>query len=400
MSTREATDTIIGYFYQFDKTILELLELDAPQKSICIEGIEDIDIINGSETTAVQCKYYAKTEYNHSVIKKPIVLMLRHFAKNREKDIKYHLYGHYKSGHEKLGELTCKYLKDNFLTSTNNTTKTKCYEHDELKLTDDDINAFLGKLKLDIKAPSFEEQYNKIIEKISSILDVSTVEAELYHYNSALKIIKELSIKHDREHRYITQASFLDRIRVKDEIFDAWFIRRKGRDKYIASIRKAHLTSGLNMEAFNRFFLIDCGHNENLAELEQAILAIAKKWSKISKRERNGFCPCIYVNGLIKDRLVTLKNNIYSTGTKFVDPYPFKHAAICEAHFYTQPSIENGIKFKLIDDVNDLDYLIDKSPSLVEIYQFYKDSPYFNNEKYKHVKIKIEDVSYIKDLVK
>jgi hypothetical protein len=74
MSNREAIDTITGYFYQFDKSILELLKQD-DKASICIEGIEDIDVVSADETSAIQCKYYAKTEYNHSVIKKPITVV-------------------------------------------------------------------------------------------------------------------------------------------------------------------------------------------------------------------------------------------------------------------------------------------------------------------------------------
>ncbi|MBB1400792.1 hypothetical protein [Pseudoalteromonas sp. SG45-1] len=116
MSTREAIDTITGYFYQFDKTILELLQQEQSDALVCIEGIEDIDIVTADETSAIQCKYYAKTEYNHSVIKKAIILMLRHFAGNRNSDVKYHLYGHYESGHEKLHSLSCASLKSNFLT--------------------------------------------------------------------------------------------------------------------------------------------------------------------------------------------------------------------------------------------------------------------------------------------
>ena len=87
MSNREATDTITGYFYQFDKTILELLNQDDENISVCIEGIEDIDVVTAGETSAIQCKYYAKTEYNHSVIKKPIILMLKHYASNKQNSI-------------------------------------------------------------------------------------------------------------------------------------------------------------------------------------------------------------------------------------------------------------------------------------------------------------------------
>lgn len=407
MSSREATDTITGYFYQFDKTILELLQQEQPDTSVCIEGIEDIDIVHADETSAIQCKYYAKTEYNHSVLKKPIKLMLTHFSENREAGVKYHLYGHYKSGHEKFSPLSCDSLKLNFLTykkkekdAEGNESWITHYVHAELGLTDHDLEEFLARLTVDINAPSIEEQYEQIIGCISEALNVSTSEAEMYHYNSALKIIKNLSITQSLNERYVTKSEFLKLISEKDEVFDAWFIKRKGREKYIKSIKKEYLSSGLNLEAFNRFFLIDCYPNEEIHTLQEAILLLAKKWSKISKRQKPCFCPSIYLNGIEEDKLIELKNLIYSKGVIFRDPYPFKNSTLSSEHFYSAPSLENKVQFRFVDSLTDLDILIGKSGSTVELYQFYRDEVYFNNTRNKHVKIKIEDISYIKDLTK
>ena len=44
MSNRSATDTIKGYFYQFDYSIAEILNLSKDSDEIVVEGIEDIDI--------------------------------------------------------------------------------------------------------------------------------------------------------------------------------------------------------------------------------------------------------------------------------------------------------------------------------------------------------------------
>ncbi len=69
---RSAVDTIKGYFYQFDFTIKKLLELSNETDSVAIERVEDVDLKTSSEEIAIQCKYYSKSEYNHSVIAKPI----------------------------------------------------------------------------------------------------------------------------------------------------------------------------------------------------------------------------------------------------------------------------------------------------------------------------------------
>jgi len=68
MCDRSANETIKGYFYQFDYSILKLLELNELEDEIVIECIEDVDISSENNYIAIQCKYYEGTEYNHSVI--------------------------------------------------------------------------------------------------------------------------------------------------------------------------------------------------------------------------------------------------------------------------------------------------------------------------------------------
>ena len=122
MGDRSAVNTIRGYFYQFDYSIIKILELENATDSIMIEGIEDVDVSSASEETAIQCKYYEHTEYNHSVIAPAIRLMLDHYKKVVEGNaapINYRLYGHYKSGQAKLIlPIDVDYLKNNFLSYT------------------------------------------------------------------------------------------------------------------------------------------------------------------------------------------------------------------------------------------------------------------------------------------
>ena len=82
---RDAVDAIRGYYYQFDYYILQLLKAQNASDEITLEGIEDIDILSEKTLTAVQCKYYVKTEYNHSVIAPPIRLMLEDYVNRASK---------------------------------------------------------------------------------------------------------------------------------------------------------------------------------------------------------------------------------------------------------------------------------------------------------------------------
>ena len=92
-STRDAVDTIRGYYYQFNYSILSILD-GKEDDVVTVEGIEDVDVASGDDTVAVQCKYYSKIEYNHSVIAKPIRFMFKDFMQRSEKEnyISYKLY--------------------------------------------------------------------------------------------------------------------------------------------------------------------------------------------------------------------------------------------------------------------------------------------------------------------
>lgn len=88
---RAAIDTIRGYFYQFDMTILQILSQTDGNTEVLVEGIEDVDIITPTETTAIQCKYYESTEYNHSVIKSAVVFLVEHYSLLRLMPIKLYI---------------------------------------------------------------------------------------------------------------------------------------------------------------------------------------------------------------------------------------------------------------------------------------------------------------------
>ena len=152
MADRTATDTIRGYFYQFDLAILKLLQLEDDTHEITVEGIEDVDVKNATEEIAIQCKYHSKTEYNHSAIAKPIRFMLTHFRQvlnGKEKKIKYLYFGHFKSGHERFpSSITLDFLKSNLLTHKKDKVEYKHYE--DLKLSDEELISFIETLEIKI----------------------------------------------------------------------------------------------------------------------------------------------------------------------------------------------------------------------------------------------------------
>lgn len=231
MKDRSAVDTIRGYFYQFDYSILKLLQLSNIDDSITVENIEDVDIKTATEITAVQCKYYAGSEYNHSVIKPAIMFMLSHFkdSKNSGKPVtKYSLYGHYSKGQNKLVlPLKVEFLKQHFLTYKEK--KVEKFHHLELGLSDSELSDFLSVLDIDIQASSFEDQFDKVILALQAVYSCTPFTAEFFYYNNALALMRELSIQPLSVNRTITKKEFLARSDTSSVLFNDWFVQKKGK---------------------------------------------------------------------------------------------------------------------------------------------------------------------------
>lgn len=412
MTDRSAIDTIVGYFYQFDKTILDILDSDNEQ-TIVVEGIEDIDLISPDETIAVQCKYYEKSEYNHSVIKKPIMLMLKHYAgllKSGSPTIKYHLYGHYKSGQTKLSlPLSIDYIKDNFFTYTKSESivkdgkkTTKRITHklfEELGLSDESLSDFISLLTIDINAPSFENQLTEIFTKLCEHFNCDKFEAENFYYNSGLKVIKDLSIKQDITNRSITKLSFMSEINTKQLLFNSWFVHYKGKSKYFKEIKRNYFNTGLNTNPYERFFLFDVNPIDNIQDIKEIIRIIQNRWSKLSRLEKNSFCPYVYIHNLNEIKTQQVKQELFDEGMVLKDGYDFLGAKININSLITQATYLNGIKIKFVNSLSDLNSLLNQITAPKEIYQFFQSDSFYNNESSKHIKIQIENTIDIKSII-
>ena len=80
---RDASATILGFLYQFDATILSILELEEAE-SLTVEGIEDFDVFHNDMTSLFQCKYYEATRLTHATIRDAILPMIRGFTTRQQ----------------------------------------------------------------------------------------------------------------------------------------------------------------------------------------------------------------------------------------------------------------------------------------------------------------------------
>jgi len=382
VTDRSATATIKGYFYQFDQTIVRLLEASSGA-SIIVEGVEDIDLDDGDESAFVQCKYYEGTEYNHSVIKDAIILMLRHFHAAgcpRNQTFKYRLYGHYKGGQNKLVlPLSDAFLKANFLTYTQKKVEHRVYE--ELGLTAHDISTFASLLEIDINALSYEDQQQKLNKLlIAAIPDSNVIDVESFFYPAAINVIQKLAVELDEKRRKIIKEDFLKSINRKEIIFSVWLQQKFGADYYAKMIRRKFFNSKTTkMPIASRIFIIDMN---GVCEAQKAAGMLAKLGDFFSHKEhartppQDRFCPYVLLRGITSTELIKIKAELWDQGVRFSEGYPYQGADFSEKLLVDHPTKENLWRLKFIPSEAKLISTVSAiSGSIIEIYDFYQTMP-------------------------
>lgn len=388
MTNRSANATIKGYFYQFDHTILQVLDAVSANSSVVIEGIEDVDIEDGAKVVFVQCKYYEGTEYNHSLIKDAVIQMLRHYhgaALFEHQQLRYRLYGHYKNGHAKLKQpFNLAFLKEHFLTYTESDKdkkKTKQLEHKRLNLSDAQLGHFQSLLEININAPSYEDQQSQIVTKLKTqITDCSQEDAEAFYYPNAINVIQGLAVKKDIKDRKITKTRFLTNVNRKDIIFSRWLRQKFSDEHYAKSIKRRHFMYGpTKVPCASRIFVIDTAGEFDISKVTSLLVRLGKRFSHVEHKvtpQKDRFCPYVLMRNLPPHDLIALKKNLLQQGVKFVDGYAFLGSDCDLNQIAAPPTKENLIQLKFILEAGQIKPLcIELKGTTIEIFDFFQASP-------------------------
>ncbi|MDT0138947.1 DUF4297 family anti-phage-associated protein [Acidovorax sp. PRC11] len=386
MTDRSATATIKGYFYQFDQTIVRLLEA-TKHGSVTVEGVEDIDLDDGDKSAFVQCKYYEGTEYNHSVIKEAVIHMLRHFHAagcSSGQAFRYRLHGHYRCGQHKLTlPLTDEFLKEHFLTYTKEKQVHKV--HEELKITDVQLADFRGLLDLDVNALSYDEQRAKVLKLLASeIPECSPDNALIFFYPMAINVVQGLAIEADEVKRRITKDQFLKAINRKDAVFSAWLRDHLGREYFARMVRRKYFYFGkTKMPKAARFFVIDMTNEYEVGQATRMLVRIGQFFSHKELQRTptaDRFCPYVLLRGVTPEHLIELKASLWAQGVVFNDGYPFQGAEFSPTMLAADPTKEKLWTIKFVPSEQQLAPTIAAcTGSVVDVYDFYKDSPLDNS---------------------
>jgi hypothetical protein len=396
MKNRSAESTLLGFYYQFDKTIQVILEASDENSQITVEGIEDVDIKTVTEETAIQIKYQAETKGTDSVLRKPIMLMLEHYKNNQFKGLIYHLYGHYKNN--STVKTTFDFPRIKKMMQYEQTIKGKKVQCDFLvqkSISQQEVENFLKKFEMKL-SESFDEHQKHTLLIIKKEMNVSNDEEAEFYYNNALKVVYDLSIKKALIKRKITKKEFKNNIDTKEPLFNIWFIQKNGIDKYCKVLHNKYFKSSLNETKKERFFIVP---NSNIDNLKNVIYTIEAKFYKTTNRDIKSGAPYIFIKGISKQDLITLKKSIYNESKIISDGVPFLGADFQAKELYKPSTLENKISIKIINEESYLISVITYITTTKEIYQFYIDKKEIINME-DIIKIQIQNIDNIHQIIK
>lgn len=420
MTNRAANATIKGYLYQFDYSLLKILESENDDDTFVIEGAEDIDIYDTDTSMHVQCKYYEGTEYNHSVIKDAIVAMLTAYHKllgTERTGRTYHIYGFYRSGQNKLpNSIDVEFVKEKFLTTKKRQKKEKDQEpkeviekiHEELGISDETIEEFIKVLYINLKAESYDSQQSSIHKALKHINKGSCDnEIETIYYPRALTIITDLAKNGKEIDRTISRGDFLDKLPKKEIVFNQWLINNLNEKKYNKSIKKELFTyKGTKLPNETRILLLDLSDEYQLGKVTSLLKSIIDRFSNAEHKnttDKQRFCPLVLIKGVNDENVKKLKYSLYRSNINFSDGFPFKDSEFIIKELLKKKTKENNYKVRFIPSELEIKTVTNNVESVVKIYDFYKESPMQSNlipEEAEYKAIRINSAYSISEMIK
>lgn len=334
---RTATATIEGFNYQYNKSILEILNAKKGTK-VMLEGlIEDIDIVDGDIITAIQCKYYEsqKRITPSSIAKAVFDMLVTHIEKP---NINFKLYIHIDGeSEEKEVPFDVEFLNEILKTNDKNNikkyfpniykfpeeiailfNKRKLEEKDVEKIKDyiqekgDTIllfnkQEFINKFTL-ISALKNSDLKNEIID---IIIDAGNEPIEVVNiiYPNFFQKVAEISSYDNPEKRNIIAEHFKQEIyNTKELIYTKWLAKLYDKEKYKKTLEK-RLKDRLKNNSSFRVITINVS---NYSEFEIAVF-INEYINKFCQKPKLNYMPLFMIRDDSEDKFLAVQTLLYSS---------------------------------------------------------------------------------------
>lgn len=226
--SRSAHAAIKGYEYQFDRTLLEMLDASA-ETEIVIEGIEDIDLhAADTESLATQVKYYESQKYSSpKSLRDPVYLMLQHYQTGAR--WQYILHVHFGDFGEIPDEFSIDEMKNCLTKKEKKTGKVIEYF---LGIDDESLKDFCSRLTIRT-GDAFEVQQQSLMKKLVDILKCSDDEVAAIYLAKARDFVHEKARTSSPADRAAKRDDLLAFLNVREILFSRWQLEKLGEEKYL-----------------------------------------------------------------------------------------------------------------------------------------------------------------------
>ncbi|AIJ33982.1 Uncharacterised protein [Corynebacterium imitans] len=208
---RSAHGAIRGYLYQFEKSALEIL--GAGEDDVArLEGVEDLDLLEGGKQTAVQIKYWESTaRYSNKAIAEPLYDMFQSFLTDRS--LRFRLYVYFGSDKSIPTRLTRQDVENAFESASVRSVMTPVSE--EL------LSEFAETISIE-PGLSIDDQREKLAEAIATNLKCDNDEALELYVPKAVHYLNALACNENESQRIVSKRALIAEIDRRQYYYGKW----------------------------------------------------------------------------------------------------------------------------------------------------------------------------------
>ncbi|PYZ96608.1 hypothetical protein CR205_12930 [Alteribacter lacisalsi] len=357
-----------GFIYQFDLTILEIL--NHPSSKIMFEFEQDINY----EKYVIQVKHKETQTFTNSAIKKPVIQLLDAFVLDNNK--KFALYCYFKD--KEVGEKVYDLIEFNKLLGKS-----------QNKYSEESKKEFIKNFKVVFKE-DYNRQFEIVLDKIRQEYELASKElAVIYHMIIHSSLLK-LAIREKKE-RYIDK-SVLDEMfhKTSGVIFQHAYRKHLSKERYEKEIKRLYFSPRTqSRRPRERLFILECDNLTSNSRIADIVYKIIEKYYKSPKP------PYVLLRNLTETNLIKLKSQIINEQWPmyFNDGSFFYGGEISVESIVSRDKRFDDITFVIFLNQDNLNTILERI-SIAEVYEFFIDNPIVAKEEHS-TSIQISDTSQI-----
>ena len=330
---RVAEYTIKGFLYQFNKSLLTILE-SSRDAVVTVEGIdEDIELVEHGQLTAIQCKYHEAIEtFTLSSVYEPILQMMNHFVEHKADGRSYVIYAHYNGWEASHGSAVTIEMLDTVLRTDNRQLQKYCTALTGII----DLGAFLQRFRIEF-GPSLDELTAQVCSRLQPEGFTST-EVETLVYPNAIHLISLRSIQHVEDNRRISKSEMIRELKgIKKTAITHWTLALKSR-KLILESRRKQLKYHLDINSRNRYFI---ANSRYLDDFKANIVSFICDYISKYHHKPSHICTPLFCIDCTRAELDGIQYRLHQKGIISTDDYI--GGVFDKEHFFREPMMRRHL---------------------------------------------------------